>query len=379
MPATSKKCFTVVSGLVIAALACGANALALDFRAAPPNDIIVLSEAGGAVKRGAYGGRAQAAVVPVAVFGTDQRGEVPQRYRALKPGIGYLQIPASHEMCTGFCVAVDIVATSAHCLFLPRKGRLPSLKDITFRIGRDRKYGIAGRTGPFAGHHIAVGTTRFSKNRSEVPEDWALVKLDGPACRFNTLKVAPRSAAEIIEAADRRLVFQLAYHSDTERLDLAYSPPCMVRRDFQQIKWRDIRRHFTDPENVLLHDCDSGPGSSGSPLLLDTPSGPEVVAMHVGTGAFTVGGNRRVPVNTAINAAAFQDVIAAFTGADIITDRDALVRLQTGLEAKGLYTGKIDGIFDDGTRDAIHAFETRSGLPRTGLPSHALLRRLVQD
>jgi hypothetical protein len=75
----------------------------------------------------------------------------------------------------------------------------------------------------------------------------------------------------------------------------------------------------------------------------------------VGTGAFTVGPNRRVPVNTAINAAAFHDIIAAFSEADIITDRDALVRLQTGLQAKGLYTGKIDGIFDDGTRDAIHA------------------------
>jgi hypothetical protein len=282
-------------------------------------------------------------------------------------------------MCTGFCVTVDIVATSAHCLFLPRNGRLPSLHDITFRIGDARKYGIAGRMGPFVGHHIAVGTTRFSKKRSEVSEDWALVKLEGPACRFRTLKLSPRSAAEIIGAADRRRVFQLAYHSDTERPDLAYSHPCRVRRDFQEIKWRDIRRYFTDPENVLLHDCDSGSGSSGSPLLLDTPSGPEVVAMHVGTGAFSVGRNRRVPVNTAINAEAFHDVITVFTEADIITDRDALVRLQTGLQAKGLYTGKIDGVFGAGTRDAVHAFEARSGLPKTGLPTHALLRRMVED
>lgn len=327
----------------------------------------------------AHSGQAQVAVVPVAVFGADQRSEVPQRYRTLKPGIGHLQIPDSQEMCTGFCVAVDIVATSAHCLFLPRKGRLPSLRDITFRIGRGRKYGIAGRTGSFANHHIVVGTTRFSKKRSEAPEDWALVRLDGPACRFSILKVAPRSAAKIIKAASQRRIFQLAYHSDTERLYLAYSPSCIVRRDFPEIKWRDIRRHFTDPENVLLHDCDSGPGSSGSPLLLDTPSGPEVIAMHVGTGAFTIGRNRRVPVNTAINAVAFHDVIAAFTEADIITDRDALLRLQIGLQAKGFYTGRIDGVFGAGTRDAIHAFEARSGLPKTGLPSHVLLRRLVKD
>jgi len=51
--------------------------------------------------------------------------------------------------------------------------------------------------------------------------------------------------------------------------------------------------------------------------------------------------------------------------------------LQEALAARGLYHGKVDGIFGAQTRAAISAFETAAGLPVTGTPSPAVLDRIA--
>ena len=51
--------------------------------------------------------------------------------------------------------------------------------------------------------------------------------------------------------------------------------------------------------------------------------------------------------------------------------------LQQALAARGLYEGKVDGIFGSRTRAAISAFEQAEGLPVTGAPSATVLDRIT--
>src|SRR5450631_4121824 len=53
----------------------------------------------------------------VAVFGPDDRKPLPQSYFRLGSKVGVLHDPRTRSVCTAFCVAPDVVATAAHCLY----------------------------------------------------------------------------------------------------------------------------------------------------------------------------------------------------------------------------------------------------------------------
>jgi peptidoglycan hydrolase-like protein with peptidoglycan-binding domain len=63
----------------------------------------------------------------------------------------------------------------------------------------------------------------------------------------------------------------------------------------------------------------------------------------------------------------------------MIESHENMVKLQTELQARGLYSGEIDGKLGRGTRSAILSFENSLGLLPTGLPTLALLRRFGQE
>lgn len=332
-------------------------------------------------------------VKKIAVFGRDDRRDVPQRYAHLTGSIGMIYEPDTQTLCTAFCVARSIIATASHCLFQPRKGRLPSLDELRFRLdhnGRSLSAGIAGRIEGAAKHHIAVGTTRFSKEPPlSAPKDWALARLERPICRYGTLPVKALPTHELHTASEHGRIFQLGYHWDFKRWELAYSGKCRISRSFQHIEWRYIRQHFMDANELVLHDCDTGGASSGSPLLMDTPSGPVVVAVNVGTytrtrlilshGQVVRRMKPDVIANTAVNARAFIHAIRPLARTEMARTPEEIMELQRELQARSLYTGQIDGVFGRGTRSAIRAFENLTGRPMTGLPSRTLLRRLITE
>jgi protease YdgD len=72
-------------------------------------------------------------------------------------------------------------------------------------------------------------------------------------------------------------------HRDFEPGRLAYGAPCSISRSFIQAAEKTIQADFAKPEAILMHTCDTGPGSSGSPLLTPGDGGPEVVGINVGT------------------------------------------------------------------------------------------------
>jgi hypothetical protein len=217
------------------------------------------------------------------------------------------------------------------------------------------------------------------------------VKLERAICRFGALSVESRPVTELIRKSEENKVYQVAYHWDYKHWQLAYSMPCRVQRDYEQIKWRFIRQHFIDYDQLLLHNCDTGGASSGSPLLLnpDPPKAPVAVAINVGTYTRTRILLRKGEVvkkltpdiiaNTGVNGMAFSHVVEEMQNAEILNSREDMVRMQSELQTRGLYSGTLDGTLGRGTRAAIIEFEALLGVPPTGLPTQALLRRFDEE
>jgi len=328
-----------------------------------------------------------------AVFGTDTRQDVPSEYEYLSGQIGMIYEPDTQTLCTAFCVAPNVVATASHCLFQPRKGRLPNLFDMSFRLEyRDLSLssGISGRMAGTPKHRVAVGTTSFGKEPPlSAAKDWALAKLERPICKFGTIRTAPRKTQDLIAASRDRRIFQLSYHWDYTHWKLAYSERCRIRRSFKGIEWRYIRQHFTGADDLLLHDCDTGGASSGSPILMDTTEGAVVVGLNVGTytrtrlllsqGDVVRRQKPDIIANTAVNARAFAPVIGPLASRTMISSEQEVIDLQKELQARNLYTGPIDGIYGRGTRSAIRAYESLRGQTLTGLPSRLMLTTLITE
>jgi len=181
-------------------------------------------------------------------------------------------------------------------------------------------------------------------------------------------------------------VFQIAYHRDYIPWKPAYSRPCGVARSFGPVDWKQIVRDFADPEALLLHTCDTGGASSGSPILLDTPDGPAVIGINVGTyqqskvlmqdGEVKKRLKADTIANTGVASAAFAGKLDAFRQAVILASVAEMRELQGLLAQRQLYSGPVDGTYGADLKTAIETYEKAEGLTVTGLATVALLQRL---
>ncbi len=331
-------------------------------------------------------------VQSVAIFGEDDRQELPEKYSGLEGKIGMIYEPVSQTLCTAFCVAPDVVATAAHCLFQTKAAKLPAISSLSFRLDYGKvstSSGLAGSRKGVEKNFVAVGTTKFNQEPPlSAPLDWALARLERPICSFGVLDVQPKSVTELAQATAEKKIFQVAYHWDYQHWKLAYSGACAVSRSFS-LQWRAIQQHFSDSQDLVLHDCDTGGASSGSPILMDTPQGPVAVAINVGTYTRTRLFMRQghvvkrmkpdVIANTGVNARAFKHIIDELKSAQILETPAEVQQLQVELKARALYKGNIDGELGRGTRNAIRQFEIMSGLAVTGLPTRKILQYISQN
>jgi protease YdgD len=329
----------------------------------------------------------------VAVFGIDDRTPIPSRYRSVRDMMGMLFNPASRTLCSAFCVADNIIATAGHCLFRPGWERSPRLAEVWFARGYDQTSEVA-RVAGYANGSAAQNVTSGTQHLSVTPpidatSDWALLRLARAACSKGSLPIRVMATEEIIKEAAAKRVFEIGYHRDFMPWQLAYSKPCYVGRDFEPTDWKTIAADFTNPDWLLLHSCNTGGASSGSPLLLDGPRGPEVIGINVGTyeQAKVLLENGRVtrrfksnPVaNTAVSAAAFASRLAALREATILSSGASMRELQRQLSQHRFYDGPVDGSYGPAMRRAIEAYEEASQLPVTGLATQATLERLIQS
>ena len=85
--------------------------------------------------------------IPIAVFGKDNRRKLPEHLNALKHSIGLVYNNRARSVCTGFCVAPNVIATASHCLFRTKGERQPLLRNFKFVLKaaqRKRESSIEG-------------------------------------------------------------------------------------------------------------------------------------------------------------------------------------------------------------------------------------------
>lgn len=346
----------------------------------------------GADLAGAVPDRTPADVHPIAVFGEDGRIPLPAARKDLERSIGLVYEPRSKSACTAFCVAVDVAATAGHCLFGTSGTRAPRLETFSFRLGpagsKGKRTRIAGAAARSASQNVVAGTLNLRvRPPIDAASDWALVRLDEPICKGRALSLSRHPASALVGLSTEQRVYQVSYHRDFGNWELALGHPCAIRRSFGGADWRSISRDFTDARHVILHTCDTGEASSGSPLLIDGPQGPEVIGINVGTymqsrvlkqqGHVVHRYKSQTVANTAVSTEVFRPALEALRRADILATRDNVRALQRLLSAEGYEVGEIDGFYGPKLSAAIRAFERAEGRAETGLATADLLRRLA--
>lgn len=330
-----------------------------------------------------------APVERVAVFGVDNRKRLPKHLGGLRDSIGLIYNERTRTVCSAFCVADDIIGTASHCVFRTKGETPPPPEKFFFARPNTRHASIrfAGAAQKSSAQQIITGTVGIStKPPIEAARDWAFVRLQGPACRGAVLPIATMTPGDIEKEAKAGRLFQAAFHRDYGRWSMAYSDPCAAGNHLEGANPNVTARDFADPLNLVLHQCDTGGASSGSPLLVESPAGPRVVAINVGTfvqsrvvlqGGEVVSRAPASPVaNTAVSATAFADKVPHLRQASILTSTDDLRTLQNLLASQALYEGSANGRYDNHLRQAVEQFERREGMAVTGLPTRSLLEAL---
>ena len=330
------------------------------------------------------------AVQRVAVFGSDDRRELPAAYQHLAQKIGVISDLVSRSQCTAFCLSGRVIATAAHCLFRTRDEELPDLRNFRFQLhGRPLASAarIAGAQSSASVAHVAAGSMSLSiRPPIEATKDWALVRLDVPACTAGGLPISQTTVDELASNASAPPVYQAGYHRDFRGERLALGGPCHVSRNFEHAGWKTISGDFSGSDQLILHSCDTGGASSGSPLLIEGANGPEVVGINVGTyvqsrvlmvnGAVAHRYQAENVANTGVSARLLQEALDTLELAQFLTTRTDMRELQLLLSGLGIYSGARDGLYGAASRSAIEAFERLEGRPTTGLATAGLLGRL---
>lgn len=273
----------------------------------------------------------------------------------LHDSIGTLYAADTGTFCTAFCVAPDKIATASHCVYGAPGSQRPSLHNLRFKLGggaleKDGGVPLAGHAIANEAQHVIAGTRSLDLSPPiGAAQDWAVARLDAPACA-RPLPISKLTRAEIDRRARRDAIYQVAVHTDSGQKQLMRAGPCRERLADPHLDRRDIARDFKAPENIIFHDCATGGGSSGSPMLIDTAGGPEVVAINVGTyvlrqptltAAASNTTKRNEPIaNTAIEIVALPDAITRLDRDRAISTVDELVAMQKLFKANHLIDGR---------------------------------------
>lgn len=314
-----------------------------------------------------------------AVFGPDERATLPPTLQGLKSKIGALRSSRTGSVCSAFCLSADVIATASHCVFGANGARPPDLSSLEFQLDGAAAAGIGGRSIGLEAQHIIAGAQRLHLTPPiDAARDWAVVKLERPACRHGGLVLSSRSPS------GETGVYHIAIHRDVATPNLRFAADCRLKAASDAVSGT-AARDFTDSRAVLLHACDTGSGSSGSPMLVDRNGEGEVVALNVGvyvssrTVPSATGGApppRRPIANTAISVAPLAHALEALKNRDLLSTLDEIVRVQRRLTALSLYRGQPTGRVDDALTAAVVAYERRANRKGTGLLTKELLIEL---
>ena len=144
---------------------------------------------------------------------------------------------------------------------------------------------VTGRATKALPQHVIAGSTALKITPPiDATRDWALMRLDQPVCDGHSLYVDKIAPIRVNRLAARGRLVNVAFHGDLKNWRLAASRNCDVASRITAPARRQLDRDFSDISTLVLHECDTGLASSGSPLLAIGPDNRlKVVAMNVGT------------------------------------------------------------------------------------------------
>lgn len=344
-----------------------------------------------------------------AVLGKDDRTKLPEHHVALASGIGIIGQPGKHGWsCTAFCVAPKIIATNAHCILKnPAAGRRLDLSRTMFVLPpfkqsvKGRKYKRRITYPEFVspkkpGLSIFAGNFNNIRSTKAQSQDWAFTKLNHSVCKGRVLEFISKDINQIKKAAKKQHVFMIGFHGDKQMKERLYSKNCRIRSPKNRTYFLKSQRRLMAKQQILLpHTCDAYKGSSGSPLFIDTKTGPKVVGINLGSLRYEryqikrsrytgkVISKRKLrngkETNMAVRPRAFLAGLARFRNEQLLGKLSDLNKIQIYLKILNHYKGRIDGKFGPATRHAIISYEKQHKLAPLGLPTEQLLKKLSHE
>lgn len=202
-------------------------------------------------------------------------------------------------MCTATLISPHIALTAGHCLLTPPKGKPDKAIALRFvaqkGVWRYEIHGIEGRVEPSLGRRLKADGDGWIVPPAAASWDFGLVILRYPPSGITPVPLFTGDKAALtaaLKAADRK-VTQSGYPED--HLNTLYSHQDCVVTGWAQ-------------NAVLSHQCDTLPGDSGSPLLLHTDSGWQLIGVQSSAPAAK---DRWRADNRAISVTGFRDKLKA--------------------------------------------------------------------
>lgn len=203
-------------------------------------------------------------------FGHDDRTRVTDPTQAPWDAIGQLET-ASGNLCTATLITPQLALTAGHCLLTPPNGKPDKAVVLRFvsqkGIWRYEIHGIEGRVDASLGKRLKPDGDGWIVPPAAASWDFGLIILRYPPSGITPLPLFDGDKAALtaaLKAADRK-VTQSGYPVD--HLDALYThTDCIVTG------WAQT--------SVLSHQCDTLPGDSGSPLMLKTDNGWQLIGVQ---------------------------------------------------------------------------------------------------
>lgn len=237
---------------------------------------------------------ANAANVKTLFFGKDDRTRVTDPAASPWDAIGQLET-ASGNLCTATLISPHLALTAGHCLLQPPRGnpdKAIALRFVSHKGNwRYEIHDIEGRVESSLGRRLKPDGEGWIVPASAAPHDFGLIILHNPPSGITPLPLFDGDRDALTEALKNqgRKVTQSGYPED--HLDDLYThTDCLVTGWAQK--------------TVLSHQCDTLPGDSGSPLMLKTDTGWQLIAVQSSAPAAK---DRYRADNRAISVTGFRD------------------------------------------------------------------------
>lgn len=203
-------------------------------------------------------------------FGQDDRVFIQAPYAQPFAAIGLLETAAA-STCTATLVAPDLAITAAHCFLMEAK-----------KLDAGRWFKAGFHDGEYQARYQVLSQSfhpRFKKGLVYKGEDvyiqdsaaaydiaWLKLKLiEGKAPKPLPLFSGNKAELKTMIAASQSLVTQAGFAEDHDTKLTAHKD-CKITR---------LR-----PNNTIYHRCDTLAGDSGSPIWLNTRTGPQIIAVQ---------------------------------------------------------------------------------------------------